>query len=127
MLKPCTPAASIAGVATSSASATTTTATRNSDIIAAKIAQPCRRLPTIRPYVDVSAAGIARISSISTKLESHVGFSNGCAELTLKKPPPFVPSCLITSWEPTGPARQGLDHALGHEEQAEQTEIGSST
>ena len=54
--------------------------------------------------MEVSAAGIARISSISTKLESHVGFSNGWAELTLKKPPPFVPSSLMTSWDPTGPA-----------------------
>ena len=35
MLKPWMPAASMAGVETSSASATTTTATRNSDIIAA--------------------------------------------------------------------------------------------
>ena len=24
-----------------------------------------------------------------------MGFSNGCAELTLKKPPPLLPSCLI--------------------------------
>ena len=30
--------------------------------IAAKIAQPWRRLPTMRPYVQVSAAGITRIS-----------------------------------------------------------------
>ena len=37
-------------------------------------------------------------SSISTKFVSHVGFSNGIAELTLKKPPPFVPSSLIASW-----------------------------
>ena len=31
------------------------------------------------------------------------GFSNGWAELALKKPPPFVPSCLIASCEATGP------------------------
>ena len=37
------------------------------------------------------------------KLESGVGFSNGCAELALKKPPPFVPSILIASCEATGP------------------------
>ncbi len=34
---------------------------------------------------------------------SGVGFSNGCAELALKKPPPLVPSCLIASWLATGP------------------------
>ena len=32
-----------------------------------------------------------------------LGFSNGCAELALKKPPPLVPSCLITSWLAIGP------------------------
>jgi hypothetical protein len=36
-------------------------------------------------------------------LVNPVGFSNGWAELTLKKPPPLVPSILITSWEATGP------------------------
>ena len=30
-------------------------------------------------------------------------FSNGMAELTLKKPPPLVPSSLMTSCEATGP------------------------
>ena len=42
-------------------------------------------------------------SSISKKLVNAVGFSNGCAELTLKKPPPLVPSSLIASCEATGP------------------------
>ena len=37
------------------------------------------------------------------KFPSAVPPSNGCAELTLKKPPPFVPSCLIAIWEATGP------------------------
>ena len=32
-----------------------------------------------------------------------MAFSNGCAELTLKNPPPFVPSCLIAIWLATGP------------------------
>ena len=44
------------------------------------------------------------MSSISTKFVSPLGFSNGIAELTLKKPPPFVPSSLMTSCEPTGPS-----------------------
>ncbi len=43
------------------------------------------------------------MESISRKLESGVGFSYGCAELTLKKPPPFVPSCLIAICEAAGP------------------------
>ena len=57
----------------------------------------------MRPYVAVRPAGMIRIASISTKLESHVGFSYGIAELTLKKPPPLVPSSLIASWPATGP------------------------
>ena len=32
-----------------------------------------------------------------------MGFSNGCEELVLKKPPPFVPSCLIATWDAAGP------------------------
>ena len=48
-------------------------------------------------------AGISRIASISRKFDSGVGFSNGCAELTLKKPPPFVPSCLIAICDAAGP------------------------
>ncbi len=32
-----------------------------------------------------------------------VGFSNGCAEFALKKPPPFVPISLIASWLANGP------------------------
>ena len=31
------------------------------------------------------------------------GFSNGTAEFESKKPPPFVPSCLIAIWEAAGP------------------------
>ena len=50
--------------------------------------QPCRCDPTMRPKVLVSAAPITKISTISSKLVSAVGFSNGCAELALKKPPP---------------------------------------
>ena len=57
----------------------------------------------MRPYMNTSAAGMISTSSISKKLVNAVGFSNGCAELTLKKPPPLVPSSLITSCEATGP------------------------
>ena len=61
-----------------------------------------------------------------------VEFSNGWAELTLKKPPPLVPSCLMAIWLAAGPpgmscsvarldrvgtgeAVEVLDHALAHE------------
>ncbi len=37
-----------------------------------------------------------------------MGFSNGCAELALKKPPPLVPSCLIASCDATGPRAMDL-------------------
>ena len=46
---------------------------------------------------------MTRISSISKKLVRPLGFSNGKEELTLKKPPPLVPSSLIASCEATGP------------------------
>jgi hypothetical protein len=49
---------------------------------------PWRSLPTIRPNVLVSAAPIRNISTISKRLVSAVGFSNGCAEFALKNPPP---------------------------------------
>ncbi len=40
-----------------------------------------------------------------------VGFSNGLAPFALKNPPPFVPSCLMTSCEAT--ARAGWSaHAV---------------
>jgi hypothetical protein len=80
------------------------TAATKSVIIAPKTIQPWRRLSTMRPYVAVRLAGMMRMASISTKLESHVGFSYGWAELTLKKPPPFVPSSLMASCEPTAPS-----------------------
>jgi hypothetical protein len=86
----------------------------------------------MRPNTLVSAAPIEKISIIWTRLVSAFGFSNGCAELALKKPPPLVPSILMTSCEATGPARspawrlpawsrryrrQVLRHALPDEEQ----------
>ena len=40
----------------------------------------------------------------STRLEIIVGFSNGVDELAPKKPPPFVPTCLIASSAAIGPA-----------------------
>ena len=57
----------------------------------------------MRPNVAVRPAGMARIASSSTKFERPEKFSNGIELLTLKKPPPFVPSILIASCEATGP------------------------
>ena len=76
---------------------------------------------------------MSRIDSIPTKLVSHVGFSYGMAELTLKKPPPLVPSSLIASCEATGPAvcatglgaSSVLQDALRHENEPGTIEIGS--
>ena len=47
---------------------------------------------------------MTRIDSMATKFVNVLGFSNGIAALTLKKPPPLVPSCLMTSCEATGPS-----------------------
>ncbi|MMZ71081.1 hypothetical protein D1872_343180 [compost metagenome] len=55
------------------------------------------------PYIKGSAAEMAHIDRISITLVSGLGFSNGCAEFAPKKPPPFVPKCLIDSNEATGP------------------------
>jgi hypothetical protein len=38
-----------------------------------------------------------KIVNIDQKFVHGVGFSNGCAALALKNPPPLVPSCLIAS------------------------------
>ena len=76
----------------------------NSTPIAARIAQPWRWSPTMRPNTLVRPAPIAKIETICTKFESAVGFSNGCAALALKKPPPLVPSILMAICEATGPS-----------------------
>ena len=57
----------------------------------------------MRPKTLVSAAPSAKIATICRKFATAVGFSNGCAALTLKKPPPLVPSILIATCEATGP------------------------
>ena len=46
---------------------------------------------------------MAKMPNIAKKFESGVGFSKGCALLALKKPPPLVPNCLMTSCDATGP------------------------
>ena len=91
------------GTPACSAPVSTTTAQANITVIAAMMAQPWRWSPTIRPNMKHSAAGIRKMARLCRKLVSGVGFSNGCAELALKKPPPLVPSSLIASCEATGP------------------------
>ena len=76
-----------------------------------------RTRPALARVADHLAEGVAErrrrsagSTSTSRKFESGVGFSNGCAELTLKKPPPLVPSCLIATCDAAGPIGE---HLLG--------------
>ena len=48
----------------------------------------------MRPYMRISEAGMISTTSISTRFVNPSGFSNGCAELMLKNPPPLVPKQL---------------------------------
>lgn len=100
---PSTPGAWISGLPAASAEWQTTTPTMNRLPIAARIAQPWRGLPTMRPKTLVRAAPMAKIDTIWIRFDKASGFSNGWAELTLKNPPPLVPSILIASCEATGP------------------------
>ena len=103
------PAACAAGeCAPTSAQVVTASETDHSTPITARIARPCRRLPSIVPSVRVSATGRTRIRKTSRRLVIAVGFSNGCAELALKKPPPLLPSSLMASWLATGPPGEHL-------------------
>ena len=58
---------------------------------------------TILPNARGVANGISSSRKISNKLVNGFGFSNGCAELALKNPPPLFPISLMTSCEATGP------------------------
>ncbi|MCY1529983.1 hypothetical protein D9M68_651560 [compost metagenome] len=97
------PSAASTGLPWCSKVVAATTKATNSTVIAASTAQPCRRSPTMRPNTKHSAAGIRKMASICTKFVTAVGFSKGCAELALKKPPPLVPTILMASCEATGP------------------------
>src|SRR5579864_8876483 len=66
-------------------------------------AQPCAGEFVIRPSVYVRPADTAKIENSSIKFEYGVGFSNGCALLALKNPPPLVPHSLMISCDATGP------------------------
>jgi hypothetical protein len=75
----------------------------NMSVMAARMAPALAHVTHQAAEGETSAAGISRIASSWAKLVSGVGFSSGCAELTLKKPPPLVPSCLMASCDATGP------------------------
>ena len=51
----------------------------------------------------MKAKGIASSSTYESRLVRPVGSSKGWAPFALNGPPPFVPSCLMTSWEAIGP------------------------
>ena len=70
--------------------------------ITATSTAPWRRSRTIVPNVRVRHTGITSSRKISNRFVSAFGFSNGCAELALKIPPPFVPSSLIASCDAAG-------------------------
>ena len=98
-----TPSEASSGLPCCSKAVAATTATTNSRPIVARIVQPWRSSPTMRPNTRHSAAGMRKIASICNRLLAAEGFSNGWAELALKKPPPLVPSILMANCEATGP------------------------
>ena len=89
--------------AATSAQVVTASTAPQSTAIAASRAVPCRRLPSMVPAVRVRRPGSAAGWRSRSGWRPAFGFSYGCAELALKKPPPLVPSSLIASWLATGP------------------------
>ena len=89
-----TPAAIMASDALRSCGIVRARPPTNRTIMTANRVQPCRVFPTHLPNVYVSAAGMSRIENISKKFASGAPPSKGCAEFTLKKPPPLVPELL---------------------------------
>ncbi len=81
-------------------------------IIAARIAQPCLVFPTALPKVQVSPAPSDEDREHLDEVRDTLGFSNGCAALALKKPPPLVPSILIAICDATGPSAIDLLRAF---------------
>ena len=67
-------------------------------------ARPCRQLPTMRPNANTKATGRTSWLQFCNMFDQTLGFSKGCAELALKKPPPLSPTSLIASWLATGPS-----------------------
>ena len=90
-------------------SATVATTTMKSQItsITPNTTLPCRRSRTMRPKAKAKANGMMSKVKISRKFVMPLGFSNGWMELALRKPPPFVPRCLMAIWLAAGPP--GID------------------
>ena len=68
--------------------------------------EDCAALPAILDHVTERERERERDdhdANVSRKLLNGVEFSNGWAELTLKNPPPFVPSCLMATGSPRVP------------------------
>ena len=68
------------------------------------MARPCTISPNDAAESEHRGDGDQQQRTRSAKtLVQAFGFSNGCAELALKKPTPLVPSSLMTSWLAIGP------------------------
>src|SRR5690348_8599338 len=91
--------------ATDVAATIAATPTTNKVAAAANSAQPCFLSRTITPNVRRNATGMISMATISPTLDSGVGFSNGCALLTLNAPPPSPDISLMDSHVATGPPR----------------------
>ncbi len=91
-----------------------TAAARRSPASPRSTAQPWRTsLDHLAEREAQRGAGSAGSPAPRRKFESGVGFSNGCAEFTLKNPPPLVPSCLIAICDAAGPQRRGAASVTG--------------
>ncbi len=71
--------------------------TSKSKSMTPKMTIACRRFLSINPARMSEAIGNTMIETTASMLLQGVGFSNGCAELGPKKPPPLVPDCLIAT------------------------------
>ena len=98
-----TPIAVSSGLPELSATIANSDITSQMPAITASRTRACFLEPTRTPYVTTRAIGMTTIAHVSTKFVNGLGFSNGWAELVLKNPPPFVPSCLMATWLATGP------------------------
>ena len=65
-------------------------------------ARMSRLAKTLRPKAKKAAQPNTLIEIAVIRFVSGVGFSNGWAELTLKIPPPLIPSCLMANWLAVG-------------------------
>ena len=69
---------------------------------AAARARMSRPAIAVRPKAKKAAQPMTLIATAVSRLVMAFGFSNGWAPLTLKTPPPLMPSCLIATWLAAG-------------------------